>query len=142
MKIFEINETNKILWDKNFIKVEGSDDVKTCGDDGVWKNAKPLNNDPQIQEYGAVTDILKLGYLHKDYKIFNPESNEPICFISKEPLRIYDCILLINGWEEYNCFVVFMGTTEDNTKYLFKYLHSPSDSIRNFTPIIKSDTVS
>jgi len=142
MKKFEINETNKTLWDKNFIKVEGGDDVQSCGDDGVYKKAEPLNNDPTIQEYGAITDILKQGYLHKDYKIFNPESKELICFISKEPLKLYDAVLLINGWEEYNSFVVFMGTTEDDTKYLFKYFHSSSDSIRNFTPIIKCDAVS
>jgi len=144
MKKFEINETNKILWDKNFIKVECSDDddIQSCGEDGVYKKAESLNNDPTIQEYGAIIDILKQGYLHKDYKIFNPKSKEPICFISKEPLKLYDAVLLINGWEEYNSFVVFMGTIEDDTKYFFKYFHSPSDSIRNFTPIIKSDVVS
>lgn len=142
MKNFQINETNKALWDKNFIKVECSDDVLSCGDDGVYKKAEPLNNDPVIQEYGAILDILKQGYLHKDYKIFNHESKEPICFITKEPLKLYDAVLLINGWEEYNCFVVFIGTTENDTKYLFKYIHSPSDSIRNFTPTIKGDVVS
>lgn len=142
MKKFEINKTNKTLWDKNFIKVDGGDEVHSCGEDGVYKKAEPLNNDPIIQEYGAVVDILKQGYLHKDYKIFNPESKEPVCFISKEPLKIYDAVLLINGWEEYNSFAVFMGTNEDDTKYLFKYFHSPSDSIRNFTPIIKSESVS
>lgn len=137
MTKFEINEKNKKLWDNNFIKVDGDDDVQSCDKSGNWVKAEPLNNDPQIQEFGAVTDILKQGYLYKDYKIFNPESNEPICFISKEPLKIYDAVLLINGWEEYNSFVVFMGTTENDTKYLFKYYHSPSDSIRNYTPDIK-----
>ncbi len=142
MEKFQINEANKTLWDKNFVKVDGSDDAQSCGNDGIYRKAESLNNDPQIQEYGAITDIMKQGYLHKDYKIFNPESNKPICFMSKEPLKIYDAVLLINGWEQYNSFVVFMGTTENDTKYLFKYFHSSSDSIRNFTPIIKSSDVS
>lgn len=137
MKEFLINEKNKKLWDNNFVVVEGSDDVQSCGDDGVWKKAEPLNNNPMIQEYGAVTDILKQGYLHKDYKIFNSESNELVCFITKEPIRLYDCVALINGWEEFNIFAVFMGTTDNDTKYLFKYFHAPNDSIRNYTPIIK-----
>lgn len=134
---FEINEANKTLWNKNFTNVEGDDDVQSCGSDGVYSKAVPLNNDPEIQEYGAITDILKHGYLNKDYKIFNPESKEPICFITKEPLKLYDVVLLINGWEEYNSFVVFMGTCENNTKYWFRYFHSPTDSIRNFKPNIK-----
>lgn len=133
---FLINEKNKALWDKNFIKVDGSDDVQTC-ENGVWKKAEPLNNDPDIQEYGAVTDILKNGYFNKEYKIFNPESTEPNCFITNEQLKLYDAVLLINGWEEFNSFVVFMGTIENNTKYLFKYFYSGTDSIRNFTPTIK-----
>lgn len=37
MKKFEINETNKTLWDKNFIKVGGSDDVQSCGENDVWQ---------------------------------------------------------------------------------------------------------
>lgn len=134
---FLINETNKALWDASFINVDGDDDTFTRDESGKLVKAIPLNNDPVIQEYGAVTDILKQGYLHKDYKIYNPESDEPVCFISEEPLKIYDAVLLINGWEEFNTFVVFMGTIENNTKYLFKYFHSPSDSIRNYTPIIK-----
>ena len=132
MEKFEINETNKILWDKNFIKVEDGGDVLSCIGDGISKKAEPLNNDPTIQEYGAITDILKHGYLHKNYKIFNTESKEVICSISKEPLKIYDVVLFINGWEECIGFFVFMGATDDDTRCLFKYFHSPSDSIRNF----------
>ena len=133
MKEFKINEKNKALWDSNFIKVEGRDDVQSCEDGGVWKKAEPLNNDPDVQEYGAVTDLLKCGYLNRDYKIFQI-STEPVCFITKEPLELYDVVALINGWEQFNSFVVFLGTIEDDSKYLFKYLHSSSDSIRNYTP--------
>lgn len=136
MNEFLTNEKNKSLWDKNFIVVNGDNDVQTIGTDGTYTKAEPLNNDPSIQEYGAVTDILKNGYLNKDYKIFKIGSTEPICFVTKEPLKLYDTVLLINGWEEFNSFVVFMGTTEDNTKYLFKYFHSSTDSIRIYTPKI------
>lgn len=136
MKTFEINEKNKELWDKNFIPSNGDDNTFARRENGELTKAVPLNNDPEIQEYGAVTDILKQGYLYRDYKLFNPETTEPICFITKEPLKIYDAVLLINGWEEYNSFVVFMGYNEDATKYLFKYFHSQSDSIRNYTPNI------
>lgn len=136
MNEFLTNEKNKSLWDKNFIVVNGDNDVQTIGTDGTYTKAEPLNNDPSIQEYGAVTDILKNGYLNKDYKIFKIDSTEPICFVTKEPLKLYDTVLLINGWEEFNSFVVFMGTTEDNTKYLFKYFHSSTDSIRIYTPKI------
>lgn len=65
----KVNEKNKALYDKNFVKVEcTSDNVECCDNNGNWTKAEPLNNDPQIQEYGAITDILKQGYLHKDYK--------------------------------------------------------------------------
>lgn len=135
---FEINEKNKALWDRNFIKVESNEyDLDCCNNNGVYKKAELLNNDPDIQEFGAIVDISKQGYLHKDYKIFNPESKEPICFITKEPLKLYDVILLINGWEEYNSFVVFMGTCDNDTRYLFKYFHAESDTIRNYKPLIK-----
>ena len=43
MRKFQINETNKTLWDKNFVKVDGSDDVQSCGDDGIYRKAEPLN---------------------------------------------------------------------------------------------------
>ena len=56
----------KLYGIKNFIKVEGGDDVQSCGDDGVYKKAEPLNNDPTIQEYGAVVDILKQGYFTQE----------------------------------------------------------------------------
>jgi hypothetical protein len=136
MKEFLTNEKNKAMWDKNFILAEGDDSVQCCGDDGVWKKAEPLNNDPEIQEFGAITDILKHGYLNLDYKIFEKDSKEPICFISKKPLKLYDVVLLLDGWENFNTFAVFMGTTENDTKYLFKYYHSGSDTIRNYTPNI------
>jgi len=134
---FEINQENKLLWDKNFIPTNTeSDKVFTRENDGTLKKAIPLNDDPEIQEYGAITDILKHGYLHKNYKVFNPESKETICFITKEPLKLYDVIALINGWEEFNSFAVFMGITDGN-KYLFKYFHSQSDSIRKYTPDVR-----
>ena len=138
METFLINEHNKNLWDKSFIKVEGNDEVQTCDNNGNWVKAEPLNNDPQIQEYGAVTDLLKYGYLNKDYKIFQMNSSEAICFISKEPLKIYDVILFINGREENCGFGVFLGKTEDNTKFIFKYFHSGSDSIKIYSQEIKT----
>jgi len=134
---FAINENNKALWDNNFINVELDDNNQSCGDDGLYKPAEPLNNDPIIQEYGAVTDILKHGYFNKDYKIFNYNSTGLNCFVSKESFKLYDCLLVINDWENFKIFVIFLGTTENDTKYLFKYYHTESDSIRNYTITIK-----
>ena len=135
MMEFEINEKNKSLWDSNFIKVEGDDSVMSCGSDGVWKQAEPMNNDYEIQEFGGVTDLIKYGYMGRDYKIFKIGSIEPIDFITKEPLKLYDVVILLGGWEEFVGFVVFMGTTENDTKYLFKY--SDLDSVKHYTLKIK-----
>ena len=35
MTKFEINEKNKKLWDNNFIKVDGDDDVQSCDKIGL-----------------------------------------------------------------------------------------------------------
>jgi|ERR1035437_1382320 hypothetical protein len=137
MENFLVNEKNKALYDQNFVKTvidESDDSIQSCGEDGVWRKAEPLNDDPEIQEYGAIVDILKNGYLNKDYKVYQIDSEEPVCFVSKERLQLYDVVLLIDGWELFKQFVVFMGTTEENTKYLFKY--ELNDSIKNYKPNI------
>ena len=131
----EINENNKVLWDKNFENVNGDNNTFTRGENGELIKAVPLNNDPEIQEYGAITDILKHGYINKDYKIYKTGTGIPKCFITGEDFKIYDVIGLLDKWENFNIFVVFMGLTDDNTKMHFKYLYD--DQIRNFkTPMI------
>ena len=130
----EINEKNKSLWDKNFENTDGDSNTFTRSDNGEYIKAVPLNNDIEVQEYGAVTDILKYGYINKDYKIYKIGSGIPKCFITGEDFKIYDVIGLLDKWENFNIFVVFMGLTSDNEAMSFKYLYD--DQIMNFkTPI-------
>jgi hypothetical protein len=132
---FKINENNKAIYDKNFVIVENDDcDVQQSDGNGGWIKAQPLNNDPQIQEFGGITDLLKIGFLNKNYKVYQKES-ELKCFVTNEPLEIYDVVAVIDGWEQFVLFAVFMGTIENDTNYLFKYLFD--DAIRNYTPKIK-----
>ena len=135
---FEINEKNKALWDKNFVRVEGSDEVQTQDASGNWVNAEPLNNDPEIQEFGAVVDVLKYGYTNKDYKIYQLNSDKLECQVTGKPLKLYDVVMLLDGWDMFSGFVVFLGFVENEDKLLFKYYHGGSDSIRKYTPDFKN----
>lgn len=40
----KLTKKNKKLWDNNFIKVDGDDDVQSCDKSGNWVKAEPLNN--------------------------------------------------------------------------------------------------
>jgi hypothetical protein len=135
----EINEKNKVLWDKNFENVTGDDNTFIRGENGELTKAVPLNNDPEIQEYGAITDILKYGYFEKDYKIYKVDYGIPKCIITGEYFKIYDVIGILDKWENFNIFAVFMGLTDDNTKIQFKYLYN--DEIRNFKAVLKNEDV-
>lgn len=135
---FEINEKNKAIYDKNFVRVEGSDEVQTQDASGNWVNAEPLNNDPDIQEYGGITDVIKYGFRNKDYKIYQFNSDKLECQVTGEPLKLYDVVLLIDKWDMYSVFMVFLGVIPDENKLLFKYYYSVNDSIRKYTPDFKN----
>lgn len=127
------NLANKEIWDKNFVKTvhEKNPQVFTRSDDGDLKAATPLNDDPDIMEYGAVLDVLKNGYLNKNYKLFKVDSKEAKCFVTKEYLKIYDVVLFLSAsWEEPVLFGVFLG--EIDHKLLFKYIDYKNDLVREF----------
>ena len=54
----DINVNNKKIWDDAFVGVNPDPDVKTMDENGEWKIATPLNNDPEIQEFGAIFKII------------------------------------------------------------------------------------
>lgn len=131
---FTINEKNKNVWDKHFIKTQSDDNVFTRGENGELVKATPLNDDPEIQEYGAVVELLENALFEHEYKIFKKDSKLPIDFITETQLELYDVVGIINDWKEFAGFFVFLGLTDDNTKFMFKYFNPSNDSIRKYTP--------
>lgn len=125
---FEINEFNKALFDKNYVKSSNDNSNISCSRDGSWEVAKPLNDDPDVQYYGGITDVLKHGYLNKDYKIGIKSDISFKCKVTEEPYKLYDVILLLNEWEEAVLFAVFMGVKDNEV--IYKYLGN--DEIRTF----------
>lgn len=100
----------------------------SCLKDGSYQVATPLNDDHDVQYYGGITDVLKHGYLNKDYKIGIKSDISFKCKITEKPYKIYDVILLLNEWEEAVLFAVFMGV--ENNEVIYKYLGN--DEIRTF----------
>lgn len=133
---FTINEKNKTIWDKNFTKTVLDDNVFTRGENGELTKAIPLNDDPEIQEYGAVVDLLETALFEHDYKILKKDSKLPVDFITGTQFELYDVVGIINEWKEFAGFFVFLGLTDNDTKFMFKYFNSSDDSIRKYTPAL------
>lgn len=126
-----INEVNKKIWNSNFVNVEPDPNVMQRNPDGSYSVAQPLNNDPDIQEFGAVFEVLKNGYLNKKYKTYQLKSKKLSDFVTNEEFEMYDVILFIDGWELSCGFAVFMGFDDESENPKFLYL-GKDDDVRKF----------
>ena len=136
--MIDINQKNLALWEKSFVKVENSEDdccTMTSCEDGSYKPAEPLNNDPEIQKYGAVYDLITTAVKNRDYKIYMKGDKELVDFYTKEPLKKYDVILLIDNFEYPMPFFIFMGTTEHENCVSLLWIYD--DDVRELKPVIK-----
>lgn len=136
--MIDVNQKNLALWKKNFVKVENSEDdccTMTSCEDGSYKPAEPLNNDPEMQKYGAVYDIITTAVKNRDYKIYMKGDKELVDFYTKEPLKKYDVILLIDNFEYPMPFFIFMGTAEHENCVSLLWIYD--DDVRELKPVIK-----
>lgn len=107
----------------------------TSCEDGSYKPAEPLNNDPEIQKYGAVYDLITTAVKNRDYKIYMKGDKELVDFYTKEPLKKYDVILLIDNFEYPMPFFIFMGTAEHENCVSLLWIYD--DDVRELKPVIK-----
>lgn len=115
----DINVNNKKIWDDAFVGVNPDPNVKTLDENGEWKIATPLNNDPEIQEFGAIFEIIDnsiKNYDFKRYQIRNPIFADKYTF---EPIKLYDVVLLYGPLDEVLLFCVVTDIKDDgiNVKY-------------------------
>lgn len=124
-----INVNNKKIWDDAFVGVNPDPNVKTMDENGEWKIATPLNNDPEIQEFGAIFEIIDnliKNYDFKRYQIRNPIFADKYTF---EPIKLYDAVLLYGPLDEILLFCVVTDIKDDGINV--KYFSSDNERVIN-----------
>lgn len=124
-----INVNNKKIWDDAFISVNPDPNVKTMDENGEWKIATPLNNDPEIQEFGAIFEIIDnsiKNYDFKRYQIRNPIFADKYTF---EPIKLYDVVLLYGSLDEVLLFCVVTDIKDDGITV--KYFSNDNERVIN-----------
>lgn len=134
-KLFR-NDENYNKYQSNFQDVECDAEVSIRDSECNLSPAIPLNNDPDIQKYGAVVNLLHDCIKNKKYKLFNkhvsPEDFDLCDYYTKEPIGLYDVVGILDSYENFNLFTIFTGIKNDN-KLCFEYLDLHNDEIRYYT---------